>query len=88
MPKVVFGESYKKVGNVFIEASLVGFASIILYIIVFALLSLSKPIKDKTMLHITLSSFLFGMIFHVASEYSGINVWYAKDYNKLIPKQD
>jgi len=71
--------SKKSVGLVFTEAIVVGVGLVILTYM------MSKIIDGKSeterMLKIALVS---GVFFHVLFEYTGLNIWYAREYCKLM----
>lgn len=75
--------SMKKVSTVLIEASVVG---VVLAVLV-------KIVKDYVLPYIpdvsgyknSIELFIItGIIFHVICEYSGVNIWYAREYCKLF----
>jgi hypothetical protein len=82
-----FGEFYKSFIKVnLIEAPIVGVLLIILFSVILFLLNFSTLIKKNHNIHMMLSVFLAGALFHILCEYSGVNVWYSKDYIELISK--
>jgi hypothetical protein len=76
--------SLKPFSTIFYEASFVGVGLIFLYILTEYLFKSSNiTIKDPiTYKYITL--FVSGFIFHIVFEYSGVNLWYSKEYCKLV----
>ncbi len=61
--------------RVILEGLIVGILFIILSKIIESLLN-----NDNKYIHLFITAFLF----HVLCEISGINIWYAKDYIKLL----
>lgn len=87
MTKLVLGEYYKPIPKVvFIEAPIVGSALVVLFIVVLILTNVIPFLKNNHMYQMGSSVFLSGMIFHIICEYTGVNVWYSKDYYEIIPK--
>lgn len=80
MAKFNFGEFYKNPILIISEAIIVGLLLIILVIISYSIK------KNKWILPISENFELFfivglsGAIFHILCEYSGLNVWYSKNY--------
>ena len=70
--------SKKPVLTVFIEAAIVG-AGLIAFVY-FIEMYLSKYTPDIIQNKKIQNLFLSGFLFHIVFEYSGINMWYAKDY--------
>ncbi len=76
--------SKKPILNVFIEASIVGI------LLVFFVKFCDKyivPLLYVPNKYITYEMELYivsGFLFHFVCEYTGLNLWYAKDYCKLI----
>jgi len=71
--------SFKSVNTILIEAVVVGVGLVILYNIIDFLFAYFKyPVQQFVLL------FLSGFLFHVLCEYTGVNVWYVKEYSKLI----
>jgi hypothetical protein len=74
--------SSKSLLTVTIEATVVGLLIIII----------TKIVKDYLLMYIPNFTgnkniellFISGFLFHILFEYSGINLWYAKEYIKLI----
>jgi hypothetical protein len=74
--------------TVCIEAFVVGILLVGLYIVVKYLYT---PIYRKSDIHPASISkdpymiiFLSGALFHILCEYLGINIWYVKEYNKIL----
>ena len=84
MAKFQVGEFYKSETRILVqEAPIVGFVLILIFLFISCLLSCSCNTKiNKNMI---LSTFISGYIFHVLCEYTGVNVWYSKDYYEIIP---
>lgn len=80
MVQFKFGEFYKNPFLVLSEATIVGLLLIILVIIFYSIK------KNKFILSISDNLDLFlivgfsGALFHILCEYSGLNVWYSKNY--------
>jgi hypothetical protein len=74
--------SIKPVLNVIIEATVVGLLMIIIVKLVkdYILKYIPGITKDKNIELLFISGFLF----HILFEYMNINLWYAKEYCKLI----
>ena len=69
--------SLKSVKLVFIEAFVVGICLIFLVeVIRRALYPMQSPVDAKLL-------FLSGVLFHVLFEYTGVNLWYSREYVKL-----
>ena len=76
--------NYKKFDKVLVEAIVVGVLLLFLYIIVLTALSYNDIIKKNHTVHMLFSTFIAGGLFHIICEYTGINMWYVNDYNKII----
>lgn len=76
--------SLKPILTIIFEAIFVGVGLILLYVLTeFFLDYMNISIKNQfTYKYTTL--FISGFIFHVFFEYSGVNLWYSKEYCKLI----
>ena len=87
MTKLVFGEYYKPIPKVVgIEAPIVGIVLVVLFIGVLVLTNYISYLKNNHMIQMIISVLLSGMIFHILCEYTGVNVWYSKDYCEIIQK--
>lgn len=74
-------ENKKSYGQIFlIEAPIVGFALVLLFLSILFLLNFSTWFKKNHTVHMILSVLLSGMIFHILCEYTGVNTWYSRDY--------
>ncbi len=86
MTKLLFGETYKSFIQVsLIEGSIVGLLLVILFSLLSFLLRNNNLIKNKN-IQLYLSLFISGALFHILCEYTGVNVWYVKNYKELLPK--
>lgn len=65
----------KKFSTILTEAIFVGVLLIVLY-------SLFEYITESSNKYINL--LVVGALFHIISEYTGLNVWYALEYCKII----
>lgn len=84
MANIKFGESYKSFTQiVFIEAPIIGIIFLAIFAALYYLLLLTKLNKNLILYS---SLFLSSALFHIICEYTGINVWYSKNYSKLIKK--
>lgn len=73
--------SSKTLKSVLFEASVVGIGLVVLFYI---FKQLDKYIPDLFGYKEIQTLFIVGVLFHILCEYTGINVWYAKDYCKLL----
>jgi hypothetical protein len=71
--------SKKSYSTVFLEACVVG---VLLILITFALDYLTSSYSHQYKRVFVL--FMSGFLFHVAFEYSGLNIWYVTEYSKLL----
>ena len=86
MAEFKFGEYYKSGTRIFLkEATIVGFILILIFIFTSYILKYIYDSKENHNFHMILSIFISGYLFHLACEYSGLNVWYSKDYCEIIP---
>jgi len=86
MAKFQVGEFYKSETRIFLkEAPIVGFILILIFIFTSCILKYIYDRKKNHNIHMILSVFISGYLFHLACEYSGLNVWYSKDYCEIIP---
>lgn len=74
--------SKKPVTTVLFEAIIVGVLLVILYKIIESIVV--NLLKIKSNLKYLFILFLSGFIFHVICEYLGVNMWYSKNYCKLL----
>lgn len=66
----------KSIPTILIESSIVA----VLLAILFFLLTLVFDKKINNIIIVSLS----GAIFHILCEYTGINIWYSKNYCKIL----
>jgi hypothetical protein len=85
MAEIKLGEFYKSKTRIFFEVLIVGILLVLLFLLPLGLLNLIPLLKKNHNIHMMLSVFISGMLFHLACEYSGVNVWYSKDYCEIIP---
>lgn len=80
MAKFIFGDFSKSIVSILFEAVIVGILLVALCAILFVI--------NKTQLSITNYALigLAGSLFHILCEYSGINLWYSKNYCELSNK--
>ena len=72
----------KSIKQVTIETLFVGILLTFLFLI---LLFITNPfLKNNHMIQMLLSVFLSGGIFHILCEYTGINIWYSKQYCDIV----
>lgn len=65
----------KEYSRILIEAILVGLLLVLVFNIVkYVLIEQS----------ITVQIFISGALFHILCEITGVNIWYVKDYNKIL----
>jgi hypothetical protein len=82
---VKIGKSYKSLFQVnLIEAPIIGILLVILFSITIIILQLIPLLKKNHNLNIILSVFISGALFHIICEYTGLNVWYSKNYYNII----
>lgn len=74
--------SNKSVGLVLLEAFIVGVGLIIVQYVISKVGRLN--IVDFMNKEYIIFVFVSGVIFHVGFEYTGVNMWYAKEYCKLV----
>jgi hypothetical protein len=70
--------SLKPVSTVLIESVIVGAG--LIAIVYFVEMYLSKYIPDIIQNKKIQNLFFSGFLFHILCEYTGVNMWYAKDY--------
>lgn len=87
MAEFKFGEFYKTSKKIFlIEAPIVGTILVVLFLLILVLSNFITWFKENHNVHMMLSVFISGILFHILCEYSGVNAWYSKDYCDIIPK--
>jgi ABC-type transport system involved in cytochrome c biogenesis permease component len=77
---MVFDLSKKSISRIVFEGLIVGICLIIIYKFFEYFLKIEINGIDKTFILL----FISGFCFHIIFEYIGLNIWYAKDYCKLI----
>lgn len=70
----------KSFNTVFLEAIFVG----ALLIVVYASVEFTLNLLNYKNTHPFVLLFLSGALFHLICEYTGINVWYVREYNKIL----
>jgi hypothetical protein len=73
--------SSKTLNLVLLEASIVGIGLVVL---VYIFKQLDVYIPDLFGYKEIQTLFIVGALFHLLCEYTGVNVWYAKNYCKLL----
>jgi hypothetical protein len=71
----------KSFNTVLFESIFVGALLVVLYTLVEYI---AKNILNVTNIPSFALLFLSGALFHLICEYTGINVWYVREYNKLL----
>lgn len=77
MAEFKFGEFHKSIFYVLFESLIVGIILVLLCAILFSFTTTSLSIGDYSLI------FTAGALFHQLCEYSGINLWYSKNYCEL-----
>lgn len=72
----------KSIKQVTIETFFVGFLLTFLFGIILAILM--PLLKNNHMIHMLLSVFISGGLFHIICEYTGVNIWYSKQYCDIV----
>lgn len=67
----------KSFQTVLLEAIVVGALLIVVYAAV-------EFVLQKYQMHPYVLLFLSGALFHLICEYTGVNVWYVREYNKIL----
>lgn len=75
--------SLKAISTLLIEATVVGICLIVSYAVIDYFYK--KYIKFNVSQYVTLFTSVF--ILHIIYEYTGLNLWYSKEYCKLIKQQ-
>lgn len=76
--------SKKSILNVLFEAIIVGVLLIVIYkILEYIKIDEYVNVSEKIDKQIVLL-FISGFLFHIICEYTGINIWYVKEYSKLL----
>ena len=67
----------KAIQTVLLEAVVVGVLLIVIYYIL-------EIVLQKFKLHQIVLLFLAGSLFHLICEFTGVNIWYVKEYSKIL----
>ena len=87
MTEFKFGEFYKPIAKVcLVEAPVVGTLLVVLFSLILVLLNFIPLFKENHNIHMMLSVFISGYLFHILCEYTGVNTWYSKDYCEILKK--
>jgi low affinity Fe/Cu permease len=81
MTEFVFGEFKKPFSTVLVEAGVIGFIFIFISLIFFSIFKKVNGLSTTYQHYIILG--VASSLFHFVCEYSGINVWYSKNYCKM-----
>ena len=73
-----FFKQEKSIFRILTEALIVGILLIIVYN---PFKYMFKDVNNNILL------FISGSLFHIICEYTGLNIWYVKDYNKFLEKK-
>lgn len=85
MAEFKIGEFHKAPKKIFlIEAPIVGTLLMILFSLILVLSNFITWFKENHNIHMMLSVFVSGILFHILCEYSGVNAWYSKDYCEIL----
>ena len=68
----------KELLRILFEAFIVGILLIVIY---YPIKMLLKEVDNNIIL------FISGGLFHIICEYSGLNLWYVEDYNKILKQK-
>lgn len=88
--------SYKSFGYVLFEGVIVGIGLIFIFIFILILVGLIPYFNishthvefyKRHLIHMGLTTFLSGVLFHLLCEYTGVNVWYVNKYKELLPQK-
>ena len=74
----------KSLGVIAFETIFVGFWLVILFLIILNLTSHISLLQKNHPYHMIASVFLSGGLFHLICEISGLNIWYSKEYCKIL----
>lgn len=78
----------KPLSTIAVETLFVGFWLIVLFIIILSLTSHIDALQKDHSKHMILSVFLSGGLFHLICEITGLNVWYSKNYCKILNEKN
>ena len=85
MAEFKFGEFNKSIAKVCLaEAPVVGILLVVLFLLILVLLNFIPLFKENHNIHMMLSVFISGYLFHILCEYTGVNTWYSKDYCEIL----
>lgn len=78
----------KSVGTLAGETLFVSVVLVILFLIILTLTSYIEFLQKDHPKHMLASVFVAGGLFHLICEWTGLNVWYSKEYCKLLNSKD
>lgn len=74
----------KEISTIAFETLFVGVWLVILFLIILNLTSHIELFQKNHPKHMLTSVFLSGGLFHLICEITGLNVWYSKEYCKIL----